>query len=224
LTHVRDNKRVERLEEACYGQLSPIERFRLSAEAAARDDVDAVNRLWDACPTHTYSQAGAAYTSRMRAAELICLAFYGDLNYVLGKALMADAISTSTPGMINDAFTGGYHAGYAAAGGNLADLEEDPDEEAETDALLTERSRRFKEAMASATASMTGARWEGFCRFARDNVGVEPDVLARAFMPPVDIANLNSLQFDEEDAADCHETLRNLCERRLELYGAGAAP
>jgi hypothetical protein len=63
---------------------------------------------------------------------------------------------------------------------------------------------------------------EGFCRFAREDAGVEPEVLARGFMPPLDIPSRGTLEFDEEDALECHETLRRLWEQRLELYGARA--
>jgi hypothetical protein len=77
-------RRVEHLEDACYTELSPLERFRLILDAGARDDFEAADRLWDACPTRTYRQADAAFSGRVRAAELICLAVYADLNYLLG--------------------------------------------------------------------------------------------------------------------------------------------
>ena len=221
MTYGKDKRRIERLEEACYPELSPLERFQLSAEAAAHDDIDAANRLWDACPTRTYRQADAAYSGRVRAAELICLAFYTDLNYLLGKIDVAEAISASAPGMIHDAMIEGYVAGYGDAGGDIAEMElEDADEAAETDKLILERSKCLREGVRTAFARTAAGNWEGFCRFARDDVGVEPEVLARGFMPPLDIANLGNFEFDEDDAVDCHETLRKLWEQRLRLYGA----
>jgi hypothetical protein len=221
MTTTREKKRVERLEEGCYGQLSPIERFRLSAEAAALDDVDAVNRLWDACPTRTYRQADINYVGRMRAAELICLAFYADLKYLLGKIIVVEALSASMPGMIADAMTQGYVAGYGDAGGNPDEMWlEDPDEAAETDKLVLERSKRIREAVHADLGRKAAGHWEGFCRFAREDAGVEPEVLARGFMPSLDIPNLDTLAFDEEDALECHEALRRLWKQRLELYGA----
>jgi hypothetical protein len=41
-------------------------------------------------------------------------------------------------------------------------------------------------------------------------------------MPPLDISNLGTLEFDELEALECHETLRRLWEQRLELCGADA--
>jgi hypothetical protein len=217
----RDKKRVERLEEACYAELSPHERFRLSAEALARDDLDATNRLWDACPTHTYRQADINYAGRMRAAELICLAFYADLKHMLGKIILAEALSASVPGMILDAMTQGYVAGYGDAGGNSDEMWlEDPDEAAETDKLVLERGKHICEAVRTEFGRKAAGHWEGFCRFAREDAGVDPEVLARGFMPPLDIPNLGTLEFDEEVALECHETLRRLWEQRLDLYGA----
>jgi hypothetical protein len=148
MSTTRDEKRLERIEEACYGELSPDKRFRLSAEALARDDLDATNRLWDACPTRTYRQADIDYAGRMRAAELICLAFYADLTYLLGKIIVVEALSASVPGMIVDAMTHGYVMGYGDAGGNPDEmLLEDPEEAAETDKLVVERSKRIREAV-----------------------------------------------------------------------------
>jgi muconolactone delta-isomerase len=205
-------------------ELSPHDRFRLSAEALARDDLDATNRLWDACPTRTYRQADINYAGRMRAAELICLAFYADLNYLLGKIVLVEALSASMPGMIVDAMTRGYVSGYRDAGGNPDEMWlEDPDEVAETNKLVLERSKRIREEARTHLGRKAAGQWRGFCRFAREDAGVEPEVLARGFMPRFDIPNLSTLEFDEEDAMDCHEALRRLWDQRLELYGARAA-
>jgi hypothetical protein len=218
MSTTRDTKRVERLEEACYGELSPDERFRLSAEALARDDLDATNRLWDACPTRTYRQADIDYAGRMRAAELICLAFYADLNYLLGKIIVVEALSASVPGLIADAMNRGYVLGYGDASGNPDEMWlEDPDEAAETEKLVLEQSERIREEVRADLGRKAAGQREGFCRFAREDAGVEPEVLARGFMPPLDMRNLSTLEFDEEDALECHETLRRVWEQRLEL-------
>jgi hypothetical protein len=63
--------------------------------------------LWGACPTRTYRQADAAFSGRVRAAELICLAVYADLNYLLGRLHMAEAIGETMLGLIEDAMTDG---------------------------------------------------------------------------------------------------------------------
>jgi hypothetical protein len=40
MSTTRDEKRLERIEEACYGELSPDKRFRLSAEALTKDEIE----------------------------------------------------------------------------------------------------------------------------------------------------------------------------------------
>jgi hypothetical protein len=64
--------------------------------------------------------------------------------------------------------------------------------------------------------------WQGFCLFSREDVGAEPEVLARSFMPPLaDMqAAIADVQADEEDVRECHEALAALWEQRLDLYGA----
>jgi hypothetical protein len=99
----------------------------------------------------------------------------------------------------------------------------DPAEAAETDKLILERSKRIREAVRADLGPKAAGQWEGFCRFAREDAGVDPAALARGFMPPLDMRNLGTLEFDEEDARECHEALRRLWEQRFELYGAKAA-
>jgi hypothetical protein len=219
-------RRVEHLEDACFTELSPLERFRLSLEAGARDDFEAADRLWDACPTGTYRQADAAFSGRVRAAELICLAVYADLNYLLGRLHIAEAIGETMLGLIEDAMTDGYFAGYTDAGGNIADMDDETAEESiETDHRLHDRSERIREVIRSKLASHAAAIWQGFCLFAREEVDVEPEVLARSFMPPLAEmqAAIADVQADEEDVRECHEALSALWEQRLELYGATVA-
>ena len=219
-------RRVEHLEDACYTVLSPLERFRLSLEAGARDDFEAADRLWDACPTETYRQADAAFSGRVRAAELICLAVYADLNYLLGRLRMAEAISETLLGLVEDAMTDGYFAGYGDAGGNIADIDDETAEESiETDHRLHARSERIREVIRSKLASHAAAIWQGFCLFAREDVEVEPEVLARSFMPPLaDMqAAIADAQAEQEDVRACHQALAALWEQRLELYAATVA-
>ncbi len=129
---------------------------------------------WDACPIRIYRQADAEYSGRVRAAELICLAFYADVNYLLRKMIVAEAVSASVPGMIIDAMTKGYAAGYTDAGGNVDELKfDDPDELAQRGALVLEHSKRLREAVRGPFARQAAAQWEGFSRFAREDVGVE---------------------------------------------------
>ena len=118
----------------------------------------------------------------------------------------------------------GYVLGYGDAGGNPDEMWlEDPDEAAETDRLVLERSKRIREAVRADLGRNAAGHWEGFCRFAREDVEVDPELLARGFMPRLDIPNLGTLEFDEEDAVECHEALRRLWEQRLELCGASRA-
>ena len=58
-----------------------------------------------------------------------------------------------------------------------------------------------------------------------EDVGIEPEVLARSFMPPLaDMqAAIADVQGDEEGVRECHEALSMLWEQRLELYGATVA-
>lgn len=219
-------RRVEHLENACYTGLSALERFGLILEAGARDDFEAADRLWDACPTRTYPQADAAFSGRVRAAELICLAVYADLNYLLGRLRMAEAIGETLLGLVEDAMTNGYFAGYADAGGNIADIDDETAEESiETDHWLHARSERLREVIQIKLASQAAAIWQGFCLFAREDVDVEPEVLARSFMPPLaDMqAAITDAQADQEDVRACHQALAALWEQRLELYGATVA-
>jgi hypothetical protein len=162
----------------------------------------------------------------VRAAELIRLAVYADLNYLLGRLRMAEAISETLLGLFEDAMTNAYFAGYADAGGNIADIDDETaGESIETDHRLHARSERLREVIRSNLASHAAAIWQGFCLFAREDVDVEPEVLARSFMPPLaDMqAAITDAQADQEGVRACHQALAALWEQRLDLYGATAA-
>jgi hypothetical protein len=139
---------------------------------------------------------------------------------------MAETIGETLLGLIEDAMTDGYFAGYTDAGGNIADIDDETAEESiGTDHRLHARSERVREVIRSKLAGHAAAIWQGFCLFAREDVEVEPEVLARSFMPPLaDMqAALTDTQADQEDVRECHEALAALWEQRLELYGATVA-
>jgi hypothetical protein len=139
---------------------------------------------------------------------------------------MAEAISETMLGLIEDAMTDGYFAGYTDAGGNIADLDDETAEESiGTDNRPHARTKRVREAIGSELAGHAAAIWQGFCLFAREEVEVEPEVLARSFMPPLaDMqAAIADVQADEEDVRACHQALAALWEQRLGLYGATVA-
>jgi hypothetical protein len=157
---------------------------------------------------------------------LICLAVYADLTYLLGRLRMAEAIGETLLGLVEDAMTDGYFAGYGDAGGNIADIDDETAEESiETDHRLDARSEHIREVIQSKLASHAAAIWQGFCLFSREDVEVEPHVLARSFTPPLaDMqAAIADVQADEEDVRACHQALAALWEQRLELYGATVA-
>jgi hypothetical protein len=178
-------RRVEHLEEACYTELSPLERFRLIIEGGARDDFEAADRLWDACPTGTYRQADAAFSGRVRAAELICLAVYADLNYLLGRVCMAEAIGETLLGLIEDAMTDGYFAGYADAGGNIADVDDETAEVSRSKltigcTLAASASARSSEASLQAMPPRSGkASVSSPARRSRSNPRCSPEASCR---------------------------------------------
>jgi hypothetical protein len=139
---------------------------------------------------------------------------------------MAETIGETLLGLIEDAMTGGCFAGYTDTGGNIADMDDETAEGSiETDHRLHTRSERIREAIRSKLAGHAAAIWQGFCLFAREEVEVEPEVLARSFMPPLaDMqAAIADVQGDEEGVRECHEALSMLWEQRLELYGATVA-
>ncbi len=104
------------------------------------------------------------------------------MNYLLGKMIVAAAVSVSVPGMIIDAMTEGYAAGYADAGRNIDELGlDDRDEWAQTGVLVLERSKRLREAIGGSTRQAAAQDEDGVPHrdFAVDEDGVQA-ALSRA--------------------------------------------
>jgi hypothetical protein len=57
-----------------YDRLEAEERFRAALEAAARDDEEEYDRLWDTCPMRRYSMTDAAFTDPWRVSSSLAVA------------------------------------------------------------------------------------------------------------------------------------------------------
>lgn len=64
--------RVEKLEAACFGDLTPEARVRAILEAHAEGHQDLARRIAQACPHKTYRMSDAEYADRLDDAYAVC--------------------------------------------------------------------------------------------------------------------------------------------------------
>lgn len=182
-----------------YAALDPHERFRLVVEAMARGDTIEEGRLDDACPRRVYRMDDRDYRLRMKASFTIavttCLNMREDLVLLRVSALLPTVLpeAGTLPARIAvEALRFGRSLGRYEQGGDP----EHPDGEGEDDAEFAGYARELDEgmrlclertgkAMKQATGEELAPRvlgyWEGFARFCRDALGLEPVALLRAW-------------------------------------------
>ena len=189
-----------------YGRLSAQERFALLLEAMARQDEREADRLEDTCPRQTYRGEDQAFRERMRHAYMIASRAWLDMQEGLGQLRMGRAFqacaaqfASPTARLAQVAFLYGRAHGKWEAGAietiGLPDARLLADEVAADPELgnrLEELRRLAEKAMGRSAKSLLDvvgyvhatdvlSRWEGFGRFCRAVLGLEPLVLMAAF-------------------------------------------
>ena len=194
-----------------YETLTPPERFALLVEAMARRDEREADRLEDSCPRRTYRMDDAEFGDRVRRAHLIATAVTLNMREGLTQLRMArtfrdhsDVFATPVVRLVTAALLWGRAYGHWEAGAVeevgvpnakalAADLAATPYLGEQLDDLqvgVGEATRLVAEelqyAVGKAHAADLLSQWEGFGRFCRDVLGVEPLVLASAFGVGID--------------------------------------
>jgi hypothetical protein len=167
-------------------------RFRLVVEAVARGNEQEADRLAAACPRKVYRMIDAGYGDRMRASSEIVSAVCLDLGPRLGKLRMVEASREFLPlflGRGMDVAAMAWLDGYAEgkSGGRKRDDEivEAGIEKAIDDAKLAiNRVLEVLEKLRDDVAAEIKGIWEGFNRFSKRELRLEPDTLVSAWFAP----------------------------------------
>jgi hypothetical protein len=189
-----------------YAALTPPERFVLLVEAMARRDEREADRLQDTCPQRVYRTDDAEFRDRMRRAYMITATVCLNMREGLAQLRMArtfrdasDVFATPVVRLATAALLWGRAYGHWEAGA----VEEIgvPDQNALASELranpyLKEQLGELRDGVGEAMAMVAGevldatvkahaadllAQWEGFGRFCRDELRLEPLVLTAAF-------------------------------------------
>jgi hypothetical protein len=189
-----------------YKVLKPHERFTLTLEAMARGDEVEADRLEDTCPRLNYNLEDREYRDRMHRAYLITLMAWGNLQKMMAvirtSTIFKDQhkLYAEGPTMVaRSAFLFGRQYALWEAGLieqiDLPDFEELKAEIRERPDLK-EQLRELRECaelsvlkVAEAVQESIGigvgeealSQWEGFSRFCRRSLGVEPLTLLAAY-------------------------------------------
>ena len=229
-----------------YGALTAPERFALTIEAMARGDEAEADKLEDACPTHTYQLHDLEYRDRMKRAYLIALMVSLNMRQGLGQIRAAVALSKSCKDFahwptlaVQGAFLyGRLYARWEAGGEEFGSmpvgkaLDEEFERCPDLKGVLEELREAGEWAMEQVGDTLTYAvglmnaadllsQWEGFGRFCRQSLGVEPMTLLRALRleqedPEAEVlASYPDAKADEAKAAGWAEDWRRSWERRF---------
>jgi hypothetical protein len=180
-----------------YDRLEPHERFRAALEATARGDEEEHDRLWDTCPMRHYSMTDAAFTDRWRASGYLAMAVAIDLGPRLANLRMLAAVRETLPKMMALDVDGvaagedGLKLGWLPGddGLNPAEVREVVDE------TLGWLFRETEDHIRSEAAAVYGA-FSGLCR---TEIGLEPELVLRAFLGPL---HHEALGLEELDGAE----------------------
>jgi hypothetical protein len=189
-----------------YGTLTAHERFALLVEAMARRDDREADRLGDSCPRLTYRVEDQAFRERMRLAHTIagrvCLNMRAGLAQIrMAKVFCEQAGQFAGPSIrvAQAAFLYGREYGKWELGAidticlpDAPTLAEDVAAHPDLGEQLKEAREVAEEAMGKVAETLLGAvgelhandllsQWEGFARFCRESLGVEPITMLRAF-------------------------------------------
>lgn len=197
-----------------YGALTAAERFSLMIEALARGDENDADRLEDSCPQKYYHMDDHEFRDRMKRAYLIALMVCLNMRQGLGQIRAAvafeevsDAFAHGPTLAVQGAFLfGRVYARWEANGGECediparealqAELERCPDLKTQIEELkgvaelaMEEVADTFTYSIGVAYATDLLSQWEGFGRFCRQHLSVEPLTLLTALkLAPADPA------------------------------------
>jgi hypothetical protein len=215
-----------------YAALSPAERFALTIEAMARGDGNDADRLEDSCPRFNYHNEDVEYRDRMKRAYLIALLATINLKWRVEQVRSAELFvrlhgdfAWGPTLVATTAFLYGRMYGHWECGAIEsiplvdpeqleAEQEERPDlreQLKEVREIAAEGVKRVAEtlkyAIGEAHAAEILSQWEGFGRFCRDVLRVEPQTLLAAYGlwrddPAAEVlATYPDAKFDEAKAA-----------------------
>jgi hypothetical protein len=166
-----------------YDRLEPDERFRLVVEAVARGDEQEADRLAAACPRKVYRVIDAEYGDRIRVSSEIVSGVVLDLGPRLGKLRMIEAFREFLPLFLGRgmdvaamAWLDGYTEGKNGRRKRDDEIVEAGIEKAINDAKqATETVLEVLEKLRNDVAAEIKAIWEGFSRFSKRELRLEPE-------------------------------------------------
>lgn len=175
-----------------YDKFKPDERFRLVIEALARGDEQEADRLAAACPRKIYREVDAEYGERVRVSSEIISAVVLDLGPRLGKLRMIEAFREFLPVFLGRgvdvaamAWLDGYREGKNGRRKRDEDIVEAGIEKALNDAeQATKRIPEVLEKLRDDVAAEIKAIWEGFSRFSKRELRLEPETVVSAWFAP----------------------------------------
>jgi hypothetical protein len=184
-----------------YDRLEPDERFRLVVEAVARGDEQEADRLAAACPRKVYRVIDAEYGDRIRVSSEIVSAVVLDLGPRLGKLRMIEAFREFLPLFLGRgmdvaamAWLDGYTEGKNGRRKRDDEIVEAGIEKAINDAKqATETVLEVLEKLRNDVAVEIKAIWEGFSRFSKRELRLEPETVVSAWFQPA-LAHLHEVR------------------------------
>jgi hypothetical protein len=213
-----------------YDLLGPLERFRLVVAAQARDDEPELDRLLRTCAREHYSLPDPVFGDRVEFSRVVVLVLIADLLPVLAKRELLETLTRpvgpkhSSLGFaalsIGQAIDA---AAFAAVQVLRVDDEEQQDEVFERVAAAGEPAvKRFLDRLDELEQKLqrdAASQVQGFARFCRDELELDPLLLCRAFAAPLadEVEPLLELEADDEAARAYAETLTTIWRRRLGL-------
>ena len=189
-----------------YGALDGAERFALMLEAMARGDEADADRLEDTCPRRNYNTLDLEFRDRMKRAFMTTA--FAMTNIRRGLAMVESAqifrdchreFAGGPTLVATTAFLYGRKYGHGECGAieeiDLPDLEvlkaevkQRPDLKTQlrdVRAIAAEGVKKvaetMMEAMGEGLAGEILSQWEGFARFCRGSLGLEPMTVAKAY-------------------------------------------
>jgi hypothetical protein len=232
-----------------YHLLTGPERFRLVIEAAARRDRVEEDRLDAACPRGVYEVDDPGYRMRMTACATIALTVWGQVAQDAAGARVAHAMGEAasvyldwSEALAEAGFFAGWHAARAVdgegddarpdppVGGDDGDGEPDFGEIPEQDLVdLRREARRPIEKLTKIAVERVGRAyataalsvWEGFGRFCREALELEPETVMAALTQGAAeaVAEVRATYpdapLDDKMASDWADTLHGVWGRRF---------
>jgi hypothetical protein len=187
-----------------YHELRPEERFRLVTTAGARDDERELERLVSTCPMLTYRITDPAYLDRVDASRQLAVAVALELGPRLAHVRMLETVREL---LLKSQVALEILAAEAA--GDAVDDEE---------LLARAADWSLLEALAQADGQIragAAAVYEAFARVCRQEMGLEPEVVLRAHVGPLDLDVLEGTKPAKAELADWHELFERQWRKRV---------